>query len=103
MRAARDRALLAGAIDGEAPAPVAAAVGHVGVGLEIVPALGERRPVGERAEAAERGAHVGGFDEGVARAGYRIADACCILQAGADLAHVINRSTASPLSDSRRA
>ncbi len=47
VRAARDRALRARAIDREAAAAVAAAIGHVGVGLKIVPAVGENGPVGQ--------------------------------------------------------
>ena len=45
------------------PAPVPAAVGHVGVELEAVPAVGERIPVGERAEGLEDGAHRGASNE----------------------------------------
>jgi hypothetical protein len=85
--APRDRALASGAPHPEAAPTVAAAVGHVGVDLQVVPAPGEGRPVGERAEAAERGAHVRGFDEGVAGAGDGAADAGGVLQAGADFAH----------------
>ena len=74
-----------------------------GIDLEIVPALGELRPVGQRAETQERVAHVGGFDEGIARPGYRVADARGILQAGSDLAHVIDSSTGRPSFSMRRA
>ena len=69
VRSAHDRALASGQPHAEAPAPVAAAIGHVGVDVEIVPALGEGRPVGQGAEAGQRSAHVRGFDEGIAGAG----------------------------------
>src|SRR6185437_11725374 len=68
VRAALDRALLAGAPDTEA-AP---------------------------AEAAERGAHVGRLDEGIARAGDAVADACGVLQSGTDFTHVNTLSSATP-------
>ena len=51
----------------------------------------------------ERGAHVRGFDEGIACARKGIADARGILQAGSDLAHVMQPITAGPLSSSQRA
>ena len=87
VRPAQDRALAAGQPHAEAAATVTAAIGHVGVDLEIVPAFGEGRPVGQGAEAAERIAHVRGFDEGIARPGNAVADARGVLQAGSDLAH----------------
>ena len=67
MGAAHDGALTLGRVDAEAALPVATAIAHVGVYFEIVPALGEGRPVGERAEAGEGRPHVGGFDEGITR------------------------------------
>jgi hypothetical protein len=103
VRAAHDRALLAGAIDGEAAAAVTAAIGHVGVDLEIVPAFGKLRPVGQRAEARQRVAHVRGFDEGISRTGHPVADARGVLQAGSDLAHVIDCNTGRPSCSMRRA
>jgi aromatic ring-opening dioxygenase catalytic subunit (LigB family) len=93
MRPAHDRTPALGGEDREPPASIASTVSHVGVGREIVPALGEGRPVGERAEAAQRGAHVGRLDEGITGAGDRLADARRILQTCSDLAHGQKPST----------
>ncbi len=53
----------AAGIDGMAPPPIPAAVGHVGVHVEVVPAAGERLPVLEPAKRFERTAHDVGVDE----------------------------------------
>jgi len=45
---------------------VAAAVGHVGVRAQIVPARGECRPAGQAAGLLQQRAHAGRLDEGVA-------------------------------------
>ena len=97
VRPAHDRALAFRGIDGEAAAAVAPAVAHVGVDVEVVPALGEGGPVAERAEAGEGGAHVRGFDEGISRARDGAADARGVLQAGSDLAHDNERIIAAPV------
>jgi len=46
-------------------------------------------------EAGQRIAHVRGFDEGIAGAGYALADARGVLQAGSDLAHGVKPITPS--------
>ena len=96
---AHDRALAFRGIDAEAPAAVAAAVAHVGVDLEVIPALGEGGPVGQRAEAGKRRPHVGGFDKGISRARDGVTDARGVLQTGADFAHGHERITAAPVRD----
>jgi hypothetical protein len=63
VRLARDGALRWRGERRVTPAPVPPAVGHVGVELEAIPAVGECVPVGERAEGLEDGAHCGAFDE----------------------------------------
>jgi hypothetical protein len=49
-----------------APAPIAMAVGQVGVQRKIVPARGERVPVGEAAQRSELGPRALGGREGEA-------------------------------------
>ena len=87
LRVGKAKPLAPAAPASDPAAAVAAAVGHVGVDLEIVPALGEGRPIGQGAEAAERVAHVRRLDKGIARASNAVADARGVLQAGSDLAH----------------
>jgi hypothetical protein len=53
-------------IDGVAPPPVAAAVRHIGVHVESIPAVGERLPVVERAKRFDGTAHGVGVHEDVA-------------------------------------
>ena len=63
VRLAGDRALRRRGERRMTPAPVPAAIGHVGVELEAVPAVGECVPVGERPEGLEDLAHRCAFDE----------------------------------------